>query len=497
MWCDNDVEFVYLIKKWAQKLQFPWLKQEICEAVGGDEGTGKTSVFLILGKIIGTHFAHIQNQEDLVGNFTSARANKIWSFADECCFDSKNTAQTDILKNTITGATERVRDMYSDPYYTESYQNISMASNNVDKYLPAGENARRFFALLADPGPLLNHSAFSDFNQNKKIWCKWVLKSMYDDNCHGIKVFANFLMNLPVDRFDCRQELPTTNNLLSQKINNLQPVAKWVYEKLVEEEIFPTVDDTNRRTQWRAGFTSTLTLLYAEFKKSEHTKAHEAPKSIVDFKKSLFRYLDCSEDKQMKLINVRPYNACVRYFLLKIEAANFNNVHLAKLEDLTQNKCKIDRMKGMTESDFGMSEDHEDYGWMPKAIRDLMASSSGGSNFKDMKIYNSYMWEQKLKEDYEGREADATCINFADDAEMKRIEDARCAKLIALSEKKRKLAREEYKKKEEEARKERNEGGPRVQTCTCGVVMTDENSTASREGITGLCDSCHETLMSA
>lgn len=78
VWCDTETEFVYLIRKWAQKLQRPWLKQEVCEAVGGDEGTGKTSVFLILGKIIGTHFAHLQTQEDLTGQYTSARANKIW-----------------------------------------------------------------------------------------------------------------------------------------------------------------------------------------------------------------------------------------------------------------------------------------------------------------------------------------------------------------------------------------------------------------------------------
>lgn len=33
--CDNDEEFCYLIKKWAQKFQLPWLKQEVADAIGG------------------------------------------------------------------------------------------------------------------------------------------------------------------------------------------------------------------------------------------------------------------------------------------------------------------------------------------------------------------------------------------------------------------------------------------------------------------------------
>lgn len=52
-WCDREEDFVYLLKKWAQKMQMPWLKQSVSEGVGGRQGVGKTAVFLLLGKIIG------------------------------------------------------------------------------------------------------------------------------------------------------------------------------------------------------------------------------------------------------------------------------------------------------------------------------------------------------------------------------------------------------------------------------------------------------------
>ncbi len=51
--------------------------------MGGDEGSGKTGVFLMLKKIIGEpHCAHIHDLKDIFGEFTAAIMNKIVAIID-------------------------------------------------------------------------------------------------------------------------------------------------------------------------------------------------------------------------------------------------------------------------------------------------------------------------------------------------------------------------------------------------------------------------------
>lgn len=81
------------MKKWAQKVQQPWIKQEIADCISGKQGTGKSSIFLLFARIFGINFAHIQNSVDLVGNYTSAIAEKIMVFVDECNFQDNTSEQ--------------------------------------------------------------------------------------------------------------------------------------------------------------------------------------------------------------------------------------------------------------------------------------------------------------------------------------------------------------------------------------------------------------------
>jgi len=84
-WTDVDLQFSYLIGYLASIIQSPWLKQTMCLGVNGEQGSGKTLMFLIMELIIGTrHFVHLHSMEDMFGEFTAYTCNRILVFLDEC-----------------------------------------------------------------------------------------------------------------------------------------------------------------------------------------------------------------------------------------------------------------------------------------------------------------------------------------------------------------------------------------------------------------------------
>ena len=60
-------------------LQQPYTKSGVAICVGGDEGTGKSMLFVdVIGKIMGSNlFAHLQNMSDVTGEFTSTMTDKL------------------------------------------------------------------------------------------------------------------------------------------------------------------------------------------------------------------------------------------------------------------------------------------------------------------------------------------------------------------------------------------------------------------------------------
>ena len=106
-WADNEREYKHLLGLFALMLQQPYTKSGVAICVGGDEGTGKSILFVdVLGKIMGSHlFAHLQKMSDVTGEFTSTMTDKLLVLVDECLF-AGNNKDANILKNFITEDTD-------------------------------------------------------------------------------------------------------------------------------------------------------------------------------------------------------------------------------------------------------------------------------------------------------------------------------------------------------------------------------------------------------
>jgi hypothetical protein len=216
------------------------LKQGAGVWLCGVNGSGKSAVMDLMQKIIGTtHFIHLQNMNDLVGEFNAALTNKIGAFIDEASMNDPKAYAT--LKNLMTGSTQRKRLMHSDPDYVESFLNCFFACNEKEKAIPVDKNSRRFSVLFSENKPLLctphvqgmyrvancldtDHKI--DVDAQSKWYFDMLYTSLYANENHGLKVFANFLYNVPVDQFEHRK-ISVTKLLMQNKEQNMTPIAKW------------------------------------------------------------------------------------------------------------------------------------------------------------------------------------------------------------------------------------------------------------------------------
>jgi hypothetical protein len=158
----------------------------------GDEGTGKSMPFIeCFGKILGTNlFAHYQNISDLTGEFNGALTNKLLVLVDECLF-AGNSKDSNIVKNFITRDTERVRHMYSNPEYHESFKNFSFLSNSYEWFVAAGTKARRYFVLHSELRELFDYFKKEHFFDDGKYF-DWLVAGLQHNDREGLKTCKFF-----------------------------------------------------------------------------------------------------------------------------------------------------------------------------------------------------------------------------------------------------------------------------------------------------------------
>lgn len=106
------------------------------------EGTGKSLVGYILGKIYGSNFAEV-SQEDLSGDYNAWAQNKQFVMGEELT-GSDRRRDFDRLKHMVTRAAVSINAKYQPHYEVRDCINYLLTSNNPNA-LYMGESDRRFF----------------------------------------------------------------------------------------------------------------------------------------------------------------------------------------------------------------------------------------------------------------------------------------------------------------------------------------------------------------
>jgi hypothetical protein len=230
---ETESQFVDMLSRTCLFLQQPYLKQGVCICIGGPEGTFKTAFFNdLLGRIIGAnHYTHVQSMKEVTGEFNSLLADKILVLIDESLELSKE--EQSVLKNLITGNTQRCSAKYQDVTYRESFLHLVILSNWFMSLVNTGRQGRRFICHYMDHAPLMQHPYYqAKFKGDNKKYFTWLLASMLDNDCRGLKTFANFLYNCPLGNFDHRNTEPTTL-LMLQKLRSCTLVEQFWCDCLI------------------------------------------------------------------------------------------------------------------------------------------------------------------------------------------------------------------------------------------------------------------------
>lgn len=157
--CDNNPEYFEWMMDWmADAVQDPMNPKGCAIVMKGREGTGKGTIANVFGKLFGTHYKHVIQEEQLVGKFNGHLQDSLLVFADEVTYGgNKKVAGT--LKGLVTEKYLMVERKGIDATSFRNCLRLIIASNE-DWFLPAGPQSRRWFVLDIPSGVASNKAYF-------------------------------------------------------------------------------------------------------------------------------------------------------------------------------------------------------------------------------------------------------------------------------------------------------------------------------------------------
>ncbi len=214
--CNGNEEHYRYCKKWMARLvQDPGGERPGTSiALRGEIGTGKGCFVSPVGEILGSHFLHVTNQNQLTGRFNNHLKDALLVFCDEGIWAGDKTAEG-VLKGMITEKYIMCEPKGKDAFAVKNHIHLIIASNNA-WVVPGGFQERRFLVLDVSNRHKQDHNYFSAiFNQM--------------DN-GGREALLYDLLEEKVD-IDLRK-IPRTSALLDQVIYTMPTVHKFWLERL-------------------------------------------------------------------------------------------------------------------------------------------------------------------------------------------------------------------------------------------------------------------------
>ncbi|ELE7142382.1 hypothetical protein RB981_003168 [Vibrio cholerae] len=208
----NQDHFYYLLAWMAQIIQKPERKSGVCVVLKSDaRGTGKSTVSVLMEKLLGQYAMRIQDSKHLLGAFNSHLANKLFVTIEEA-FWSGSPKDAGKFRTLITDSTMTIEAKGKDAIEVDSYHRFLMCTNN-EWAVPAHQQERRFFVLEV-----------SDCKQQNKEYFRELYTDIEEPETIG-QLF-NFLQHYDISPFNLHKA-PMTEALQAQIMESLPSEAEW------------------------------------------------------------------------------------------------------------------------------------------------------------------------------------------------------------------------------------------------------------------------------
>lgn len=224
--CDGNGELYQYVMFWLSRMiQNPEKPGEVAIVLQGGRGTGKGMFGNALSRIMGQHSCHVTSGHHVTGNFNAHLEDCIFLFADEA-FWAGDKAAENVLKGLITEPTIPIERKGVDLKTVPNMLHVLMASNN-DWVVPAGMDERRYFVLKVSDCHAQDHDYFHALT--------------HEMNNGGLSAMLFDLQTMDISNFNVRV-IPQTAGLTEQKIQSLDPLMNWWFQKLQDGELLHGLD---------------------------------------------------------------------------------------------------------------------------------------------------------------------------------------------------------------------------------------------------------------
>lgn len=204
----------------------------------GKRGTGKTTIGDIFGGLFKANYRLVDDPRYLVGQFNAHMVSCLLLQADEAVW-AGDKASEGRLKGLVTSDRQAVEMKGVDPIWVRNNVHLIMTSNE-GWVVPAGPEERRWAVFDVGEGRMQDHSFFG------------ALYAEMDSG--GREALLHDLMAFDLSRVNLRAP-PATEALFDQKVESLQPIDAWWYDRLSKG----TVSD--KASDWPGPLISTAELL--------------------------------------------------------------------------------------------------------------------------------------------------------------------------------------------------------------------------------------------
>lgn len=226
--CGGDAALFDWVLTWlAHLFQRPGDKPGSALVIRGSKGCGKSIVFDLLAKLLGTSFSKAADTRRLTGSFNAALDHNLLFLLEESHW-SGDKSHEGILKDLITSPHLMIERKGIDSQLKANFTRLAILSNER-WIIPATADERRYAILDCRDDRRGDHAYFAA-----------MVRQMVDEG--GLAAMLHDLLSfVPGNGWDILRQPPQTEGLVEQIEESLQGVELFMFE-LLKYGMFESVD---------------------------------------------------------------------------------------------------------------------------------------------------------------------------------------------------------------------------------------------------------------
>lgn len=213
----DDATYEFILDWLAWLVQRPHLPAGTALVWRGRQGSGKSFIAKMVGRLCGQHFVHVTSSKHLVGNFNAHLRDALLLFADEAFWAGDKQGEG-VLKTLVTETMLMIEGKHRDAVNMPNRCHIMMATNS-EWAVPVGHDDRRY-AVIEVPDTFVGDRAYFDAIEDQMV--KGGLAAMLWDLLH------RYVKRSPM----LPRSAAALQNSFNQKLYTMSPIHRWWYEKL-------------------------------------------------------------------------------------------------------------------------------------------------------------------------------------------------------------------------------------------------------------------------